>query len=42
MAAEAFAALGSGWLFDRTRGGVLLGLPFVISAVQSWRLPVLH
>jgi len=33
MAAEAFAALGSGWLFDRTRGGVLLGLPFVISAV---------
>ncbi|HEY6687843.1 MAG TPA: MFS transporter [Propionibacteriaceae bacterium] len=33
MAAEAFAALGSGWVFDRTRGGVLLGLPFVISAV---------
>jgi Major Facilitator Superfamily len=33
MAAEAFAALGSGWLFDRTRGGVLLGLPFVISVV---------
>jgi hypothetical protein len=33
MAAEAFAALGSGWVFDRTRGGVLVGLPFVISAV---------
>jgi MFS family permease len=33
MAAEAFAALGSGWVFDRTRGGVLIGLPFVISAV---------
>ena len=33
MAAEAFAALGSGWVFDRTRGAVLIGLPFVISAV---------
>jgi MFS family permease len=33
MAAEAFAALGSGWVFDRTRGVVLIGLPFVISAV---------
>jgi len=27
MGAEALAALGSGWLFDRTRGGALLGLP---------------
>jgi MFS family permease len=33
MAAEAFAALGSGWLFDRTRGQVLVALPLLISAV---------
>jgi hypothetical protein len=33
MGAEALAALGSGWLFDRTRGGALLGLPLVVSAV---------
>ena len=33
MGAAALAALGSGWLFDRTRGGVLLGLPLLVSAV---------
>jgi MFS family permease len=33
MGAAALAALGSGWLFDRTRGGALLGLPFLVSAV---------
>jgi sugar phosphate permease len=33
MAAEALAALGSGWLFDRTRARVLLGLPLLVSAV---------
>jgi MFS family permease len=33
MAAEAFSALGSGWLFDRTRGRILLGLPLLVSAV---------
>lgn len=33
MASEALSALGSGWLFDRTRGRILLGLPFLISAV---------
>jgi MFS family permease len=33
MAAEAFTALGSGWLFDRTRGRVLVVLPLLISAV---------
>jgi MFS family permease len=33
MASEAFSALGSGWLFDRTRGRVLLGLPLLVSAV---------
>jgi MFS family permease len=33
MGAEALAALGSGWLFDRTRGGALLGLPVLVSAV---------
>jgi MFS family permease len=33
MGAEALAALGSGWLFDRSRGGALLGLPFLVSAV---------
>jgi MFS family permease len=33
MGAEALAALGSGWLFDRTRGGALLALPLLVSAV---------
>jgi hypothetical protein len=33
MGAAALAALGSGWLFDRTRGGALLGLPLLVSAV---------
>jgi MFS family permease len=33
MASEALSALGSGWLFDRTRGRILLGLPLLISAV---------
>jgi hypothetical protein len=33
MGAEALAALGSGWLFHRTRGGALLGLPLLVSAV---------
>jgi MFS family permease len=33
MGAEAVAALGSGWLFDRTRGGALLSLPLLVSAV---------
>jgi MFS family permease len=33
MGAEALAALGSGWLFDRTRGAALLSLPFLVSAV---------
>ena len=33
MGAEALAALASGWLFDRTRGGALLGLPLLVSAV---------
>jgi MFS family permease len=33
MGAGSLAALGSGWLFDRTRGGALLGLPLVVSAV---------
>jgi MFS family permease len=33
MGAEALAALGSGWLFDRTKGGALLGLPLLVSAV---------
>jgi MFS family permease len=33
MAAEAFAALGSGWLFDRTRGQVLVALPLLVAAV---------
>jgi hypothetical protein len=33
MGASALAALGSGWLFDRTRGGALLGLPLLVSAV---------
>src|SRR5829696_958367 len=33
MGAGALAALGSGWLFDRTRGRVLLGLPLLVAAV---------
>jgi MFS family permease len=33
MGASALAALGSGWLFDRTRGGALLGLPLLVSGV---------
>jgi MFS family permease len=33
MGASALAALGSGWLFDRNKGGALLGLPFLVSAV---------
>jgi MFS family permease len=33
MGADALAALGSGWLFDRTRGGALLSLPLLVSAV---------
>jgi hypothetical protein len=33
MASEALSALGSGWLFDRTRGRILLGLPLLVSAV---------
>jgi MFS family permease len=33
MGAEALAALGSGWLFDRTKGGALLSLPLLVSAV---------
>jgi MFS family permease len=33
MGAAALAALGSGWLFDRTKGGALLGLPLLVSAV---------
>ena len=33
MAAEAVAALGTGWLFDRVKGRVLLVLPFLVAAV---------
>ena len=33
MGAGALAALGSGWLFDRTRGRILVGLPFLVAAV---------
>ena len=33
LIASALAALGSGWLFDRTKGGALLGLPLLVSAV---------
>ena len=33
MGAAALAALGSGWLFDRTRGRVLVGLPLLVAAV---------
>jgi MFS family permease len=35
MAAAALAALGSGWLFDRTMGRVLLGLPLLVAAVPA-------
>ena len=37
MAAEALAALVSGWLFDRTRGRVLAALPLLVTAVPVWR-----
>jgi sugar phosphate permease len=33
MGADALAALGSGWLFDRTSGRVLVGLPLLVAAV---------
>ena len=33
MGAGALAALGSGWLFDRTRGRLLVGLPLLVAAV---------
>jgi hypothetical protein len=33
LIASALAAVGSGWLFDRTKGGALLGLPLLVSAV---------
>jgi MFS family permease len=33
MGAEALAALGSGWLFDRTGGRVLVALPLLVAAV---------
>ena len=33
MAAEALAALVTGWLFDRVKGRVLLVLPFLVAAV---------
>jgi MFS family permease len=33
MGAAALAALGSGWLFDRTRGRILVGLPLLVAAV---------
>jgi len=35
MGAAALAALGSGWLFDRTKGRVLLGLPLLVAAVPA-------
>ena len=35
MAAEAIAALVTGWLYDRVKGRVLLVLPFVIAAVPG-------
>jgi hypothetical protein len=35
MAAAALAALVSGWLFDRTKGRVLLGLPLLVAAVPA-------
>jgi MFS family permease len=33
MAAEALAALGTGWVYDRVKGRVLLVLPFLVAAV---------
>ncbi|GAB2594503.1 MFS transporter [Microlunatus antarcticus] len=33
MAAEAVAALGTGWAYDRVKGRVLLVLPFLVAAV---------
>ena len=33
MGAAALAALGSGWLFDRTKGRVLVSLPLLVAAV---------
>ena len=33
MGVAALAALGSGWLFDHTKGGALLGLPLLVSVV---------
>jgi predicted MFS family arabinose efflux permease len=42
MGAEALAALGSGWLFDRTRGGALLGLPFLVAAVPVLAFATSH
>jgi predicted MFS family arabinose efflux permease len=33
MGVEAVAALGTGWLFDRINGKVLLVLPFMVAAV---------
>jgi len=33
MAAEALAALATGWLFDRVKGRVLLALPFLVAVV---------
>ena len=35
MGAEAVAALGTGWLYDRIKGRVLLVLPFLIAAVPG-------
>jgi MFS family permease len=35
MGAEALAALGSGWLFDRSGGRVLLALPLLVAAVPA-------
>jgi MFS family permease len=35
MATEAVAALGTGWLFDRINGRVLLVLPFLVAAVPG-------
>jgi MFS-type transporter involved in bile tolerance (Atg22 family) len=33
MAAEALAALATGWLFDKIKGRVLLALPFFVAVV---------
>ena len=35
MAAEALAALATGWLYDRIKGRVLLVLPFLIAVVPA-------